>query len=108
MLELLAVDAHGPLVALGDTDLVSAALDLLTRVLSGVHVCGIARKGNQKRQTCAEETSFYPAVIGHHSAPAVSNPKSLLSTTCASVGIISAAQSCTALFHHPGLPNWSA
>lgn len=43
MLELLAVDAHSSLVALGDTDLVSAALNLLTRVLSGVYVCGIAR-----------------------------------------------------------------
>lgn len=44
VLKLLAVDAHSPLVALGDTDLVSAALNLLTRVLSGVYVCGIARK----------------------------------------------------------------
>lgn len=44
VLKLLAVDAHSPLVALGDTDLVSAALNLLTWVLSGVYVCGIARK----------------------------------------------------------------
>lgn len=48
MLQLLAVDAHGPLVALGDADLVSAALNLLTRVLGGVHVCGRARKKNNK------------------------------------------------------------
>lgn len=38
MLKLLAVDAHSSLVALGHTNLVPAALNLLTGVLGGVHV----------------------------------------------------------------------
>lgn len=37
--KFLAVDAHSSLVALGDTHLVSAALNLLTRVLCGVYIC---------------------------------------------------------------------
>lgn len=68
MLKLLAVDAHGPLVALGDTDLVSAALNLLTRVLSGVHVCGIARKRNKKTGCVLKKPHFTPllsAIILH-------------------------------------------
>lgn len=36
--QLLTIDAHGSLVALGDTHLVSAALNLLTGVLGGVYV----------------------------------------------------------------------
>lgn len=39
MLELLAVDTHGPLVALGDAHLMAAALHILARVLGGVHGC---------------------------------------------------------------------
>lgn len=39
VLELLTVDAHGSLVALGDAHLVSAALNLLTRVLGSVYIC---------------------------------------------------------------------
>lgn len=40
VLKFLAVDAHSSLVALGDTHLVSAALNLLTGVLGGVYICG--------------------------------------------------------------------
>lgn len=40
VLKFLAVDAHSSLVALGDTHLVSAALNLLTGVLGGVYVWG--------------------------------------------------------------------
>lgn len=36
--KFLAVDAHSSLVALGDTHLVSAALNLLTGVLGGVYI----------------------------------------------------------------------
>ena len=39
VLQLLPVDAHGPLVALGHTHLVAAASHLLTRVLGGVQGC---------------------------------------------------------------------
>lgn len=39
MLQLLAADAHGPLVALGDAHLVTAALHLLAGVLGGVQGC---------------------------------------------------------------------
>lgn len=42
--KFLAVDAHSSLVALGDTHLVSAALNLLTRVLGGVYIWGEKRK----------------------------------------------------------------
>lgn len=38
VLKFLAVDAHSSLVALGDTHFVSAALNLLTRVLGGVYI----------------------------------------------------------------------
>lgn len=36
--KFLAVDAHSSLVALGDTHLVSAALNLLTGILGGVYI----------------------------------------------------------------------
>ena len=36
--KLLAIDAHSSLVALGDTHFVSAAFNLLTRVLGGVYI----------------------------------------------------------------------
>lgn len=42
--ELLAVDAYSSLVALGDTHLVSAALNLLTGVLGGVYIWERNRK----------------------------------------------------------------
>lgn len=48
VLQLLAVDAHGPLVALGDTHLVPAALHLLAGVLGGVDVWSGGGKTNQK------------------------------------------------------------
>lgn len=38
VIKFLAVDTHGPLVALGNTHLVSAALNLLAGVLGGVDV----------------------------------------------------------------------
>lgn len=44
MFELLAVDAYSSLVALGDTHLVSAALNLLTGVLGGVYIWERNRK----------------------------------------------------------------
>lgn len=40
MLKLFTVDANSSLVALGDTHLASAALNLLTGVLGGVYICG--------------------------------------------------------------------
>jgi hypothetical protein len=40
VLQLLAADAHGPLVALGNAHLVAAALHLLAGVLSGVQGFG--------------------------------------------------------------------
>lgn len=48
VLQLLAVDAHGPLVALGDTHLVPAALNLLAGVLGGVDVWSGGGKTKQK------------------------------------------------------------
>lgn len=59
VLKLLAVDANSSLVALGDADLVLAALNLLTRVLSGVYVCGRAREN--KLKTSADESSLFHA-----------------------------------------------
>lgn len=38
MFKFLAVDAHSSLIALGDTHLVSAALNLLTGVFGGVYI----------------------------------------------------------------------
>lgn len=46
VLQFLAADAHGPLVALGDAHLVATALDLLTGVLGGVQGCGDTRSGH--------------------------------------------------------------
>lgn len=40
VLKLFTVDANSSLVALGDTHLASAALNLLTGVLGGVYICG--------------------------------------------------------------------
>lgn len=39
MLQFLAIDTHGPLVALCDAHLVAAALHILARILGGVHGC---------------------------------------------------------------------
>lgn len=39
MLQLLAADAHGPLVALGDAHFMTAALHLLAGVLGGIQGC---------------------------------------------------------------------
>lgn len=39
MLQFLAIDTHGPLVALCDAHLMAAALHILARVLGGVHGC---------------------------------------------------------------------
>lgn len=58
MLKLLAVDAHGSLIALGDTHLVPAALDLLTRVLGGVYIWKRRRKIR-----CAVYGSLFPPTI---------------------------------------------
>lgn len=57
VLKLLAVDANSSLVSLGDADLVLAALNLLTRVLGGVYVCGRARINGLK--TSADESSLF-------------------------------------------------
>lgn len=57
VLKLLAVDANSSLVSLGDADLVLAALNLLTRVLGGVYVCGRARK--YKLKMSAYESSLF-------------------------------------------------
>lgn len=37
--KFLAIDAHSSLIALGNTHLVPAALNLLTGVLGGVYIC---------------------------------------------------------------------
>ena len=50
VLEFLAVDAHSSLVALGNTHLVPAALNLLTRVLGGVYIWGRGKK--QEKDVC--------------------------------------------------------
>lgn len=46
VLQLLAADAHGPLVALGDAHLVATALYLLAGVLGGVQGCGDTGMGH--------------------------------------------------------------
>lgn len=55
VLKLLAVDANSSLVSLGDADLVLAALNLLTRVLGGVYVCGRINK----LKMAADESSLF-------------------------------------------------
>lgn len=57
VLKLLAVDANSSLESLGDADLVLAALNLLTRVLGGVYVCGRINKLKMP----ADESSLFHA-----------------------------------------------
>ena len=49
MLQFLAIDTHGPLVALSDAHLMAAALHILARVLGGVHGC--EHKNNNAENT---------------------------------------------------------
>lgn len=85
VLKFLAVDAHGSLVALGDTHLASAALNLLTGVLGGVHIWGENRKWDDHCGVLIASlfTLLSICLSAHHSAPAVSNPKSLRSVCSA-------------------------
>lgn len=95
--KFLAVDAHSSLVALGDTHLVSAALNLLTRVLGGVYIWG-----GKENETCNLASTLL-----HFSPPfhLLLSLCPLLSITRDSVSIIRAAQncwSCTILNMHRG------
>lgn len=54
VLQLLAVDAHSSLVALGDTHLMSAAFHLLAGIFSGVHIC----KGERRTPIICYVVSF--------------------------------------------------
>lgn len=53
VLKFLAVDAHSSLVALGDTHLVSAALNLLAGVLGGVYIWGKKWKNESPTAVCS-------------------------------------------------------
>ncbi len=68
VLKFLAVDAHSSLVALGDTHLVSAALNLLTGVLGGVYIWG--KIENEMYTVVSSLLHFIPfclSVSAHHS-----------------------------------------
>lgn len=58
VLQLLAADAHGPLITLGDAHLVTAALHLLAGVLGGVQGC--RDTGSAHRITAREPRSLKP------------------------------------------------
>lgn len=47
VLQFLAIDTHGPLVALCDAHLMAAALHILAWVLGGVHGCNNKNNGTQ-------------------------------------------------------------
>lgn len=53
VLQFLAIDTHGPLVALCDAHLMAAALHILARVLGGVHGC------NNTKQQHSEFWCFF-------------------------------------------------
>lgn len=59
VLQFLAIDTHGPLVALGDADLMAAALHILARVLGRVHSC----KHKTTTLTIQECFCFNPIVL---------------------------------------------
>lgn len=102
--ELLAVDAYSSLVALGDTHLVSAALNLLTGVLGGVYIWERNRKWDVY---CGILTASLLTLFLDPSLPIIplftSSHKSqisllyLLVVTWESAQIIGAALNCLAL-----------
>lgn len=68
VLQLLAADAHGPLVALSNAHLVTAALHLLAGVLGGIQGCRGAELGHRSPgnpcQRALEPTPSLPSELG--------------------------------------------
>lgn len=111
VLKLLAVDANSSLVSLGDADLVLAALNLLTRVLGGVYVCG--RAGINKLKMSADESSLFHtgftlllSAIGLRRQSQIPN-LSVSSAQPTRHSELSARRRAAPLYFSPGLPNWS-
>lgn len=61
VLQFFAIDTHGPLVALSNADLMATALDILARVLGGVHGC--KHKTTLKIQRCQSKLSCFALIL---------------------------------------------
>lgn len=93
MLHFLAIDTHGPLVALSDTHLVAAALHVLAWVLGGVRGC--KHKTNSPSRCVNHSSGVFILYLFISSPPAGEKPQNLLllvihvltRLTCWTVGI---------------------
>lgn len=74
VLQLLAADAHGPLVTLGNAHLVMAALHLLAGVLGGVQGCRDIRSGCRSSGNQCHRAQESPVPLLSWEAPLLSDP----------------------------------
>lgn len=74
MLQLLAADAHGPLIALGNAHFMTAALHLLAGVLGGIQGCKDKELGHRLSGIQCQRAQEPTAPLLSWEAPLSSSP----------------------------------